>query len=262
MTVYCKTADENTRKNKNSASRNIPILNLCYLHPMKTIGIVGGFTWLSTADYYRLLNQAINKKFGGVASAKIILSSLNFEDIKTLVEKYDWEGIANIVVPAAVSIEYAGADCIVLAANTPHKIAESVTRAIKVPLIHIGEATANAIKAKNLTTVALLGTKYTMQLDFYKNKLSEKNIVTIVPDDDDIEYINNSIFTEMGKGIFLPSTKERYLEIINKLIARGAEGIILGCTEIPILIKQEDCPVAVFDTTAIHVDAIMDFVLS
>ena len=229
---------------------------------MKTIGIVGGFTWLSTVDYYTLLNQAVNKKFGGVTSAKIILSSVNFEDIKTLVEQYDWEGVANIVVPAAVSIEQAGADCIALAANTPHKIAGSVTRAIKVPLIHIGEATANAIKAKGLATVALLGTKYTMQLDFYKNKLAEENIVAIVPDEEDIEYINNSIFTEMGKGIFLPSTKEKYLEIINKLITHGAKGIILGCTEIPMLVKQEDCSVAVFDTTAIHVEAILDFVLS
>jgi aspartate racemase len=249
-------------KKRNSASPNIPFHNLCYLHPMKTIGIVGGFTWLSTVDYYRLLNQAVNKKFGGVTSAKIILSSVNFEEIKTLVEHYDWEGVANIVVPAAVSIEQAGADCIVLAANTPHKIADWVIRAIKVPLIHIGEATANAIKAEGLTTVGLLGTKYTMQLDFYKNKLAEKNIVAVVPDDDDVEYINNSIFSEMGKGIFLESTKERYLEIIGKLITRGAEGIILGCTEIPILIKQEDSPVVVFDTTAIHVEAIMDFVLT
>jgi len=229
---------------------------------MKTIGIVGGFTWLSTVDYYRLLNQAINKKFGGVTSAKIILSSVNFEEIKTLVEHYDWEGVANIVVPAAVSIEQAGADCIVLAANTPHKIADWVIHAIKVPLIHIGEATANAVKAKGLTTVGLLGTKYTMQLDFYKNKLAEKNIVVVVPYDDDIEYINTSIFSEMAKGIFLESTKERYLEIISKLITRGAEGIILACTEIPILIKQEDSPVIVFDTTTIHVEAIMDFVLT
>ncbi|MDP4252067.1 MAG: aspartate/glutamate racemase family protein, partial [Bacteroidota bacterium] len=205
---------------------------------MKTIGIVGGFTWLSTVDYYRLLNQAVNKKYGGVTSAKIILNSVNFEEIKTLVERYDWEGLADIVVDAAVSIERAGADCVVLAANTPHKIADQVTGAIKVPLIHIGEATANAVKARGLTTVALLGTKYTMQLDFYKNKLAEKNITALIPDSDDIEYINNSIFKEMGKGIFLPSTKEAYLEIIDKLVQSGAQGIILGCTEIPILIKQ------------------------
>ena len=229
---------------------------------MKTIGIVGGTTWLSTVDYYRLLNQAINEKFGGVTSAKIVLSSLNFEEIKQLVEKYDFDGIANILVPAAVSVEKAGAHCMVLAANTMHKVADSVQQAITVPLIHIGEATADAVKAAGITTVALLGTKYTMQLDFYKNKLAEKGIATIIPNEEDIEYINDSIFKEMGKGIFLPSTKNGYINIINKLIAQGAEGIILGCTEIPILIKQEDCIVPTFDTTAIHVKAIIDFCTS
>ncbi len=229
---------------------------------MKTIGIIGGFTWLSTIDYYRLLNQAINKAYGGVNSAQIILHSVNFEDIKRFAETYDWLGLAAMIVPAAVKIEQSGADCIVLAANTPHKIADEVQQAVNIPLIHIGEATANAIVAKGLKTVALLGTKYTMQLDFYKNKLAEKNITAIIPNDDDIEFINNSVFKEMGKGIFLPSTKKRYLEIINKLIDEGAEGIILGCTEIPILIKPEDCVVPTFDTTAIHVEAIMNFVLS
>jgi len=228
---------------------------------MKTIGIVGGTTWLSTVDYYRLLNQAVNEKFGGVASAKIILNSLDFSEIKALVEQYDWDGIAAILVPAAESVEKAGADCIVLAANTMHKMANQVQQAVKVPLIHIGEATAEAVAAQGLTRVALLGTKYTMQLDFYKNKLAEKNITSIIPNEEDIEYINDSIFKEMGKGVFLPETKQRYLTIINKLIGEGAQGIILGCTEIPILIKQEDCSVPTFDTTAIHVKAIMDFIL-
>lgn len=228
---------------------------------MKTIGIVGGTTWLSTADYYRLLNQAVNEQLGGVSSAKIILNSLNFEEIKQLVEKYDWNGIAGILVPAAVSVANAGADCVVLAANTMHRVADDVTNAIHIPLIHIGEATAAAVKAKGLTTVALLGTRYTMQLDFYKDKLAEKGISTIIPSIEDIEFINASIFNEMGKGIFTPATKQRYLEIIDQLIQQGAQGIILGCTEIPILIKQEDCSVPTFDTTAIHVQAIIDYAL-
>jgi len=228
---------------------------------MKTIGIVGGTTWLSTVDYYRLLNQAVNKQLGGVSSAKIILNSLNFEEIKLLVEKYDWDGIAGILVPAAVSVANAGADCVVLAANTMHRVADDVTNAIHIPLIHIGEATAAAVAAKGLNTVALLGTRYTMQLDFYKDKLAEKGIGTIIPSIEDIEFINTSIFNEMGKGIFTPATKQRYLEIIDQLIQQGAQGIILGCTEIPILIKQEDCSVPTFDTTAIHVQAIIDYAL-
>lgn len=228
---------------------------------MKTIGIVGGTTWLSTVDYYTLLNKAVNEKFGGVASAKIVLNSLDFSEIKALVEQYDWDGIAAILVPAAKSIALAGADCIVLAANTMHKVAHKVQQAVNIPLIHIGEATAAAVAQQGLTKVALLGTKYTMQLNFYKNKLAEKNIEAIIPNEEDIEYINDSIFKEMGKGIFLPSTKERYLTIINKLVEEGAQGIILGCTEIPILVKQQDCSVPTFDTTAIHVQAIMDYVL-
>ncbi len=228
---------------------------------MKTIGLIGGITWLSTIDYYRLFNQAVNEKFGGVASAKVFLASVDFSEIKALVEKYNWDGIAGIMVNAAVKVQQAGADCIVIAANTMHKVADNVRQTTNIPLIHIGEATATAVSAKGLKTVALLGTKYTMQLDFYRNKLAEKNIATIIPGEDDIEFINDSIFIEMGAGVFLPETKARYKTIINKLIGQGAEGIVLGCTEIPIIIKQADCSVPVFDTTAIHAQAVIDFVL-
>lgn len=216
---------------------------------------------MSTMDYYRLLNKAVNKACGGVSSAKIILYSVDFEEIKSLVEQYNWQGIADIIVPAAVKVEAAGADCIVLAANTPHRIADEVQQAVKIPLIHIGAATAAAVAGKGFSLVALLGTKYTMQLDFYKNKLAEKNINTIIPSAEDIQFINASIFEEMGKGIFREETKARYIDIIKKLVAKGAQGIVLGCTEIPILVKQDEIPVPAFDTTAIHVDAIMEFAL-
>lgn len=229
---------------------------------MKTIGIIGGLTWLSTIDYYRLLNQSVNEINGGVSSARIILYSVEFEEIKTLTVAGDWNGIASIISKAAKGLEQAGADCLLIGANTMHKIADKVQAAITIPVIHIAEVTADAITKQQLTTVALLGTKYTMQLDFYKDKLAAKNITTIIPGEDDIEFINNSIYNEMGKGIFLPETKEKYLTIINKLVARGAQGIILGCTEIPILIKQADSPVPVFDTTAIHVKAAVDFALA
>ncbi len=223
---------------------------------MKTIGIIGGITWLSTIDYYRLINQQVNEKLGGVTSAKMIVWSAEFAEIKRLTVADDWDGLAAIISSAAQKLEQAGADCILIGANTMHKIADAVQAAVNIPLIHIAEVTADAVAEQHLKKVALLGTKYTMQLDFYKKKLAEKDIETIIPDDaEDIEFINDAIYEEMGKGLFLPKTKAGFIRIINALVAQGAEGVILGCTEIPILIKQEDSPVPVFDTTAIHVNA-------
>jgi aspartate racemase len=228
---------------------------------MKTIGIIGGLTWYSTVEYYKLLNQLVNERLGGAHAAKLILYSVDFAEIKVLTEKQDWAGIAVIICDAAKKIDTAGADCMMIGANTMHKIADEVQAAITIPVIHIAAATAAAIENKGLKKVALLGTKYTMQLDFYKNKLAEKNIATIIPDEADIEYINNSIYKEFSNGLFLPETKAQYLHIINKLIKQGAEGFILGCTEIPILIKQDDCPVPVFDTGLIHATAAVDYAL-
>jgi len=227
---------------------------------MKTIGIVGGITWLSTIDYYRLINQSINEVFGGVTSAKIIIWSAEFGEIKRLTVEDNWDGLAAIISGAAQKLEQAGADCILIGANTMHKIADTVQAAIDIPLMHIAEVTADAVAEKQLKKVALLGTKYTMLLDFYKEKLADKGIETIIPDNAaDIEFINDAIYEEMGKGLFLPETKAGFIRIINALVAQGAEGIVLGCTEIPILIKQEDSPVPVFDTTAIHVKAAVEF---
>ena len=228
---------------------------------MKTIGLIGGITWHSTLDYYRLLNEEMNKRLGGSHAAKIILNSLDFAEIKTLTELQDWDSIAVIMCKAAKAVEAAGADCLLIGANTMHNIADKVEPVINIPLIHIAEATAGAIKNKKLKTVALLGTKYTMQMDFYKNILLAHGISTIIPSDADIEFINHSIYKEFSSGIFLPETKKQYLHIIDKLIGQGAEGIIFGCTEIPILIKQSDCSVPVFDTAYIHSMAAIDFVL-
>ncbi len=228
---------------------------------MKTIGIIGGLTWYSTLDYYRLLNELVNKRLGGVHSAKIILNSVDFAEIKPLTEKEDWSSIAEIICKAARSLELAGADCIMIGANTMHKIAGEIQSVVNIPVIHIGSVTATAIKKAGLKKVALLGTKYTMQLDFYKAKLAENGIETIIPGEAAIRYINNTIYNEFSSGIFLPATKNEYLRIINLLIEQGAEGIILGCTEIPILIKQEDCRVPVFDTTLIHATAAVEYAL-
>ncbi len=231
-------------------------------YKMKTIGIIGGLTWYSTLEYYRLLNELMNKRMGGAHAAKIILISVDFAEIKILTEEQNWEGIASIICKAAKAIEGAGADCLLIGANTMHKIADKVQEAVNIPVIHIGIATAAVIKKASLNKVALLGTKYTMQLDFYKAKLLENGVETIIPAECDIEFINNSIYNEFSKGIFLPETKKEYLRIIDVLIQRGAKGIILGCTEIPILIKQEDCTVPVFDTGLIHAIAAIEFSLN
>ena len=229
---------------------------------MKTIGIIGGITWHSTVDYYRQLNEMVNAKLGGVHSAKIVLYSAEFSEIKTLTEAGDWKALADIVTRAAVSLQGAGAECILIGANTMHHIADEVQAAITIPLIHIGTVTAEAIQHKKIKKVALLGTKYTMQMAFYKDKLAAYHIETIIPAEKDILYINNAIYNEFGAGIFLPETKKEILRIIDGLIKEGAEGIILGCTEIPILIKPEDCSVPVFDTALIHTAAAVKFALS
>ncbi len=229
---------------------------------MKTIGLVGGLTWLSTLDYYRLLNEMVNQQLGGVEAGQIIIYSVNFGEIKVLTEAGQWDEIARLISGVAKKLEQAGADCVLIGANTMHKIADTIQSAVTIPVIHIAEEVALSIKEKGLSRVALLGTRYTMQLDFYKDKLAAKGISTIIPNEAEIETINTAIYTEMGKGVFTPATKTKFLGIIRRLIDEGAEGIILGCTEIPILIKQEDCAVPVFDTTRIHSQAAVRFALS
>jgi len=229
---------------------------------MKTIGLIGGISWYSTADYYRLLNELVNKELGGLHAAKIILCSVDFAEIEALTKKQDWPGIAVIICKAAKAIELAGADCVMIGANTMHKIAGEVEVTVSIPLIHIADAVAAAIKNKGLQKVALLGTKYTMQLPFYKDRLAAAGIEVIIPGESDIELVSNAIYNEFGKGIFLPERKREFLQIIDSLVEAGAKGVILGCTEIPILIKQEDCSVPVFDSTFIHTEAAVQFALS
>jgi aspartate racemase len=229
---------------------------------MKTIGIIGGLTWLSTAEYYRVLNEMVNARLGGVASAKIVLHSVNFEEIKTLTFADDWEGISRLICDLARKLEAAGADCILIGANTMHRIADQVQAAVNIPVIHIAAATGRAIQEKKLKKVALLGTRYTMELGFYQRVLEQDGITTIIPGEEDRQYIHDAIYNEMGKNLFLPATRERFLAIISQLAAAGAEGVILGCTEIPLLIKQNDCSLPVFDTTQIHAAAALAFALS
>jgi aspartate racemase len=228
---------------------------------MKTIGLVGGLTWHSTIDYYRIMNQQVNERMGGDTAANVVIYSVNFGEIRELTQGGNWARIAAVISEAARKTEAAGAACLLLGANTMHHIAEEVAAAVSIPLIHIADATSKAITAKNIRTVALLGTRYTMQFDFFRNKLASHGIKTMVPPEAAADIINTSIYEELGKGILLPETKARYTRIISQLVQEGAEGVILGCTEIPLLIKQEDCPVPVFDTTLLHATAAVDFSL-
>lgn len=228
---------------------------------MKTVGLIGGLTWLSTLEYYRLLNEQVNAKLGGAEAAKIAMYSVNFAEIKQNTEADRWDLILEMMQDAARKVEGAGADCLLLGANTMHRIADEIQQAVTIPIIHIAEVVARHIKDQQLIKVALLGTKFTMTLDFYKDRLSRQGIEAIIPNEADMDFIHDSIYNEMGKGIFSPATKARTLEIIDTLKQQGAQGAILGCTEIPILIKQEDCSIPVFDTTRIHAHAAINFAL-
>ena len=229
---------------------------------MNTIGLIGGTSWFSTIDYYRIINETVNKRLGNNASAKILLYSVNFDEIVTLTKSNDWDGIAEIMIEAAKNLESAGADCMLLCANTMHIIADRIQSILNIPLLHIADVVAEEIQQKKMKHILLLGTKYTMQASFYKDRLASKSIQLTIPEGDEMEIINNSIYNELGKGLILTETKKTYLEIIDKYIATGVEGVILGCTEIPLLIKPADCRVPLLDTTWLHATAAVDFALS
>lgn len=228
---------------------------------MKTIGLIGGTSWVSTIDYYRIINATVNERLGGNASARIILHSVNYGEIIPLTYKEDWDGIAAIICDAAQKAEQAGAGCLLLCANTMHIIADRVQAAISIPLLHIADVTARAIQAKGIDTVLLLGTRYTMKADFYRQQLQEHGIRMLLPGPEDMEFVNHTIYQELGQNVFLAETREKYLAVIERAVPGGSKGVILGCTEIPLLLKQEDCPVPVFDTTALHATAAVDFAL-
>lgn len=228
---------------------------------MKTIGIIGGTTWVSTVDYYRLLNQKINKAMGGDHSARINLISVNFHDVITFKAEGREDALRKMILDAANKLEYSGAECLLLGANTIHMMADFIQERINIPLIHIGEETAKVIAQQGLYRIALLGTKTTMEKAFYRDKLKEFNIDTMVPADDDREFINNSIFKEFSREIFTEETRKEYTRIISDMVNKGAQGIILGCTEIPLLLDQKDFDIPLFNTTEIHADAAVKFAI-
>ena len=221
---------------------------------MKTIGLTGGMSWESTVTYYKIINETVKEKLGGLHSAKCILYSIDFQEIEECQANGNWEKSGEILGEAANNLEKAGADFIVICTNTMHKVINQIKEKISIPILHIAEMTAEKILEKGLKNIALLGTKYTMEQDFYKSKLIEKEINVIIPDKNDIEIINKVIYDELCLGTINSNSKKKFLEIVDKLRSKGAEGIILGCTEIGLLIKNEDTDVPLFDTAVIHAE--------
>lgn len=229
---------------------------------MKTIGLIGGLSWESTADYYRYINTYVKKELGGLHSSKCLLYSFDFEEIVNLQQSGKWNEATNCMVDAAKTLENGGADVIIICTNTMHKMADEVQEAITIPLIHIADATATKVKEQGLKTVGLLGTNYTMTQDFYKERLAKHGIDVIIPSKEDRMFIHDVIFNELCKGEYKPESREGYIQIINRLHGQGAEGVVLGCTEIPLLIMQMDTTIPLFDTTLIHAEAAAKFALA
>ena len=221
---------------------------------MKTIGIIGGLSPESTVSYYQWLNDGVRAKLGGHHSAKIKMASVDFGEFVALKEKGDWDTQGAMLCQEAQALERAGADFIILATNTMHKMADQIEAALNIPFLHLADATARVIKAQGVKTVGLLGTKYTMTLDFYKGRLEQHGLEVVVPDTVGIAVVNDVIYDELCHGKVLPASKAAYHEVISDLQLRGAEGVILGCTEITLLIQQADVAIPVFDTTRIHVE--------
>lgn len=229
---------------------------------MRKIGLIGGISWVSTADYYKFINTGINERLGGLNFAECIIYSFNYADIKRNNDNNDWDKTLEMISGASEHLKTAGAEAILLCANTMHMIADKLQERIKLPVIHIAECTAREIKKSNIRKVGLLGTKFTMEQDFFTSKLKAENIDFIIPEKEDRDFIHYTIFEELGRGLILEESKKKYISIIKKLKSQGAEGIILGCTEIPLLIKQDDVNIPVFDTTFIHSQAAVDFMLN
>ncbi|MFA3761801.1 aspartate/glutamate racemase family protein [Yersinia sp. 2544 StPb PI] len=229
---------------------------------MKILGLIGGMSWESTIPYYRMINQQVKEQLGGLHSAKIILYSVDFHEIEQLQAKGDWETAAQLLSDAAVSLKNAGADVIVVCTNTMHKVADDIEAASGLPLLHIADATAAQIKQQGINKIGLLGTRYTMEQDFYRGRLTQKHgIEVITPDSIDREIVNRIIYEELCLGVISETSRQEYRRIMGKLEQQGVQGIIFGCTEITLLVNAQDASVPVFDTTAIHACAAAEYAL-
>ncbi|MGD6854289.1 aspartate/glutamate racemase family protein [Bacillus infantis] len=229
---------------------------------MKTIGLIGGMSWESTSVYYSYINRLVQEELGGLHSARCLLYSFDFEEIAALQRSGDWEKATEKMIEAAKFLETGGADCIVICTNTMHLMAEDLQKACKIPVIHIVECAVEEIKKQGIDSVGLLGTRFTMEQPFYKKILEANGVEVLVPEEEDRKLVHEVIFEELCRGEFKGESKTAYLDIINRLEKKGAQGIILGCTEIPLLISQEDCRLPLFDTTFIHASKAVRFALS
>jgi aspartate racemase len=230
---------------------------------MKTIGLIGGMSWQSSAQYYRLINEETTRRLGGHHNARSVMVTVNFSEVEQLQHSSEWDQLGEILAVAARSVERGGADVVVLCTNTMHKLADSITGAVSIPLLHIADATAAAILNAGHKRVGLLGTKFTMEEPFYASRIQDNfGIEVIVPPDDSRQLIHDVIYDELCHGIIRPESRERYQKIIGELAASGAESVILGCTEIGLLISGEDSPLPVHDSTTLHAMAAVEFALA
>jgi amino-acid racemase len=229
---------------------------------MKTIGLLGGMSWESSLEYYRNINRMVKERLGGLHSAKCLMYSVDFQEIETFQAQGCWDEAGRILGEAAASLEKGGAEFLLICTNTMHKVAPEIQRQISMPVLHIADPTARAVKSHGIRKIGLLGTRFTMQEDFYKGKLiHDHGLAVVTPDPDDVHVVDEVIFKELCLGQIKDDSKKQYLEIIDRLAMAGAEGVILGCTEIGLLVKAADSPIPLFDTTAIHAQAAVDFAL-
>ena len=228
---------------------------------MKTIGLIGGMSWESTVTYYQVINRVVKQKLGGFNSAKCLLYSVNFDEIEKCQMSGDWQKSGEILRDAAISLKRGGADFVVLCTNTMHKVADIITKDLDLPFLHIAQATADVMKKENITKTALFGTRFTMQQDFYKSVLIDNGIDVIIPDEKDVALINNVIYNELCMGEIKQKSKQEFLRIIEQMKSLGAQSIILGCTEIGLLVNQQDTDVKLFDTALIHAEQAALFAL-
>jgi len=231
-------------------------------HAMRKIGLLGGMSWESSALYYAILNQEVRERLGGYHSARVVLSSVDFAEVEAMQAAGEWDAAADLLAGEAVALEAAGAECVVLCTNTMHKVADAVEAAISAPLVHIVDVTAAAVRAAGLTRVALLGTRFTMEQSFVRDRLAAGGVEALVPSGEDLETVHRVIYDELVHGVVREESRAAYVAVVDRLVAAGAEGVVLGCTEIELLVGPDDVDVPVFATTALHARAAVDLALS
>jgi aspartate racemase len=229
---------------------------------MKLIGMLGGMSWESTAEYYRLANELVRDRLGGLSSARVLLHSVDFAQIERLQARGDWEDAGRLLADAAAGLERGGAELLVLCTNTMHKVADAIEAATTIPLLHIGDVTARAVRSSGIDRVGLLATAYTMEHDFLRDRLASHGLTVLVPEPADRAEVHRIIYDELCLGIVTEASREVYRGVIQRLVAEGAQGVILGCTEIELLVSQGDSPVPVFPTTRLHVEAAVEAALA